>query len=199
MLDQNLVTYIKVSLSEGKSHELIKQSLLANGWQEAMIDEAFNFQATQSTDSVHVAASNVPSTKPLLFYRPATNSPFSVLLALVLTGTLFILTNRIVTDISNHFDESITSNLIVNGFIVLPFLLLAFLLHTSFGFDNKRYLILSRPYYIIAAWLLIRLLFKVSKYLLDANSAYGVYIVLGLIVGVLTVMVIFIQHYLKKD
>jgi hypothetical protein len=80
----------------------------------------------------------------------------------------------------------------------LPFLFVAFVLHGSFSKDNKRYLIISQPYFITAAFLLVRLLWDTSAYILNTNATYGVYVVLVLIIGVLTGIILFVQKYIKN-
>ncbi len=42
MVNQQLLDYIKQQSQQGTNNEQIKQSLLANGWQNADIEEAFN-------------------------------------------------------------------------------------------------------------------------------------------------------------
>jgi len=196
MIDNNLLEYIRLAQQQGHTKEMIKQSLVANGWQGDMVEEAFGMVHQPVGAS---AAQSTISAQPIIrHYKSSINSPLSVLLAIVLAVALFTLTNKVITDISDFYVYNITANLIVNGVIVLTFLLLAFTLHFTIGEKNEKYLILSRPYYLISGWLLIRLLYEVSKYLLNQDTAYGVYVVLILIIAVLTGMVVFVQKFIKK-
>lgn len=61
MINQELLDYIKQQLQQGVSREQIKNSLLANGWQEQDIEEGFN--------NINIDASNIStpySTNPVV-------------------------------------------------------------------------------------------------------------------------------------
>jgi hypothetical protein len=188
MTNDQLKEYVSAAKAAGQSDETIRQNLASHGWQEPAISRALNPSSSAETAN-HTFFG---------IRRSRINSPYSLLLAIVLTVSLFILGNKAISDVEKYFENEVSTKLIVDALIVLPFLLIAFALHFSIGERSAKYLILSRPYYMVAAWLLIRLMIEVSIYILDKDSAYGVYIVLIMVVAVLTGMVVFAQKYLKK-
>jgi hypothetical protein len=42
MINEQLLAYINQQIKLGESQEQIKSSLIANGWQEKLVDEAFS-------------------------------------------------------------------------------------------------------------------------------------------------------------
>jgi hypothetical protein len=64
--------------------------------------------------------------------------------------------------------------------------------------NKKRYIILCQPYFVVSAFLFLRLLWNVGRYILNTNATYGVYIVLIMSVAVLTGFIIFLQKFLKS-
>ncbi len=190
MINQEIASYIKTQLALGTSHEVIVENLKKVGWADGVILEAYDAVISNNpTTSAQSAVGQMPT--------ESINSPYSSILSVVLVISLFILTNGIFSDIKGM---TATDNkiLLLEGFFVIPFLLAAFLLHSSFRVDKKRFEILSYPYFIISAWILLRLLWKVGQNIWEANNALGVYIVLGMVVAVLTGVIIFVQRYIKK-
>lgn len=205
MVDATLIEYVKKALGQGLSAESITRSLLANGWSELAIKEAIEAVSMPDIPKgpgfINPAPAPQPQqqTKSLLGNNGA-NSSYSVLLAVVLLFGLLILANKIINDLTRHFENDITGQLIFQAIVILPFLIAAFALQYSLTGRGEKYRILSQPYYIVSGWLLIRLLYNVSQYILTTQVVYGVYIVLVLIVGVLTGVIFFVQKYLKhKD
>ena len=98
-----------------------------------------------------------------------------------------------------YHDSHINNRLIADAFIVLPFWAVTFLLNLAFHEKRKKLLILLYPYYVTSGWLLIRLLFDVSQFILDKSAALGVYIVLIILALVLTGSVIVFQKYFHKN
>ena len=196
MIDQNVVNYIRDARSKNISDDVIKQALILNGWNEPQVAAALAVTNAVETTPVNSAP------QPILggSIKRRANSTLSVLLGIVLFVALFILSNHIVKDLMVDAAD-VSTQLIINSLIVLPFLLIAFLLHYSFHQNEhkNKYLIIAQPYYFVSAWLLIKLLFKVSSYILDTNAAYGVYVVLVLVIAVLTGIIFFVQRYLKKQ
>ncbi len=191
MINQEIVSYIKTQLTGGVSQQVIIENLKKAGWASEVISDSYN--EVIATNSIpqpeQIAVKNVEV--------ESINSPYSSILSAVLIISLFIITNGIFSDIK---DMVATENriLLFEGLFVIPFLLAAFLLHSSFGEDKKRFEILSYPYFIISAWILLRLLWKVGQNIWQANNALGVYIVLGMVIVVLTGVIIFVQRYIKK-
>lgn len=62
MVNQQMLDYIKQQMQQGASQEQIKNSLMANGWQQQDVEEGFNNIVAQSTPSsfsaIPVAASS---------------------------------------------------------------------------------------------------------------------------------------------
>ncbi|OGE87581.1 MAG: hypothetical protein A3J07_02580 [Candidatus Doudnabacteria bacterium RIFCSPLOWO2_02_FULL_49_13] len=206
MLEQSLINYIKSALAEGRNGSEIRQALLGHGWQAGDVDQALSLLVSHGQSSAPSAPA--PALAPVTFGEISsaipiarTNfiSPYSYLLELVLFFALLILGNKAISDIHTHFPTDINGRLIFDALVVIPFLLAATTLHMSFLHSKERFRVLSEPYYLVAGWLIVRLLWNASKYILDKNAVYGVYIVLLLVVAVLTGIVFFIQKYIKKD
>ncbi len=190
-INLEIVSYIRKQLALGVPRINIVENLKKVGWSNEVIMESFD-AISLGTPISEIQPEVMQSPEP-----DSVNSPYSSLLAVVLVISLFILTNGIFSDIKSM---TATENqiLLFEGLFVIPFLLVAFLLHSSFGNDKARFKILSFPYFIISAWILLRLLWKVGQNIWEAKNALGVYIVLGMVVVVLTGIIIFIQHYIKK-
>lgn len=200
MVNEQIVKYIDNVISQGYPEQTIKDVLTSKGWQMGDIDEAFNY--------VKLLKANIASQAPV---SPTLNnqhtenkdkessihSPFSYGLAIVLVGAVFILLNKIISD-SSYYTSSINAQLVFDVLIIIPFLLIAFILHESFSSHGKRFLLVSQPYFLVSAFLLVRLLWDTSKYILDANVTYGVYVVLVMIILVLTGSILFVQKYIKS-
>ncbi|MBX4204669.1 MAG: hypothetical protein KW788_00595 [Candidatus Doudnabacteria bacterium] len=191
MIDQKSLDYIRHARANNLSDEVIKQALMLNGWTEGQASEALISASTAITGTSALAAN--PGRKH------SWNSPLSVMLAVVLFFALLILSNHVVKDLVST-SLSTSGKLIINVFIVLPFLLLAFLLHYSFHEHEQKnkFMIISQPYYFVAGWLLLKLLFQVSQYIMDQNATYGVYAVLVMTVLVLTGIIFFVQKYMRS-
>jgi cytochrome c biogenesis factor len=211
MVNPQLIDYIKKVKQQGFLEGSIKEVLIKNGWQVTDIDLAFS-EIQQEEMILNSGAPLAPGATLLEPQRTTTstviedynnskltdhNSPFSVGLAIVLLGSLIVLVNKIITD-SSTITVNANGELIFDALIILPFLLVAFVLHGSFSRDNKRFLILSQPYFITAAFLLVRLLWDTSTYILNTNATYGVYVVLILVILSLTGIILFVQKYIKK-
>lgn len=213
MANQQLTKYIETVQSQGFSEPMIRDVLAKNGWQPHDVEEAFSYLKLVKETMMATAPVAQPMINPVSASMPSVdkpasasasshtveyNSPFSVGLAVILFGALLILINKIIDD-SAWFTSSINGKLIFDALLILPFLLLAFILHGSFQTDErKNFLILSQPYFLVSALLLIRLLWDTSAYILNANAAYGVYVVLAMIIVALTCVIIFIQKYIKN-
>ncbi|MBX4186639.1 MAG: hypothetical protein KW802_00035 [Candidatus Doudnabacteria bacterium] len=204
MVDQSLLEYVKKSLSAGLSNEVISQNLAANGWSELVIKEALSTALIPPAPLApgHVAPQQ-PQTaisNPRKIRNYSIYSPFSVLLAFVLFFGLLILANKAVSDFGLHFGRDITARLIAQTLLILPFLVAAIALHFGLTEKGEKYRIISHPFYLVAGWLLVRILFNVSAYILSSQVVYGVYIVLLLVVVVLTGGIFFIQKFIRhKD
>ncbi len=210
MANQQLVEYIKNIKLQGYPEAAVREVLLKNGWQPIDIDTAY-IEIKQIENLLQSGAPVAPGATP--FQKPVTtisepaivnnnklieyNSPFSIGLAIVLFGSLLILVNKIITD-SGNITSNINGKLIFDAIIILPFLLAAFILHGSFTSTNKKFLIISQPYFLTSAFLLIRLLWDTSAYILNTNATYGVYVVLILIIISLTGITLFVQKYIKN-
>ena len=192
MVDSNLIHYIRDAIARGHQEAQIKQTLTSHGWQEGDIRDAYAL--AQSPNYTPVAtAPGLLKPSALDFY-----SPYSRLLAVVLFVTLLILSTKIIKDVRLNFPDDINARLTFDALLVLPFLIAASALHFFFHQRKEKFLILSQPYYLVAGWLMLRLLWNVSQYILDSNAVYGVYIVLVLVVVVLTAIIFFIQHFIKR-
>jgi hypothetical protein len=215
MANDKLVEYIETVQQQGFSEPMIRDVLAKNGWQPHDVEEAFSYlKLTKSTlvATAPVAPGMAPQMatspekkeqilsdlmdKPKEPTVPLYNSPFSIGLAVVLIIAIMILLNKVIDDAA-YYTNTINARLIFDGLIVVPFLLMAFILHESFVGTGKRFLLVSQPYFVVSAALLVRLLWDTSKYVLNANATYGVYIVLIMIILVLTGSILFVQKYIK--
>lgn len=214
MANQKLVEYIETVGGQGFSEPMIRDVLSKNGWNNQDVNDAFSY--------IRMVKESMASSAPvpekvekidISVMMPSTakqadrvgvssineyNSPYSIGLAIILFGALLVLINQIIDD-SASFTSSINGKLIFDAFLVLPFLLVAFILHGSFHTEErKHFLVMSQPYFLVSAFLLVRLLWDTSAYILDKNATYGVYVVLALIIVVLTGVIVFIQKYIKN-
>ena len=126
------------------------------------------------------------------------NSPFSVGLAVVLFVSLFILVNKIIQDVGTSFGNDINNMLLLDAIITIPFLFISFLLYGMASQDRKKLIIVCQPYFIVSAFLFLRLLWHTGAYILDKNATYGVYLVLVMAIFVLTGFVFFLQKFFKS-
>ncbi len=86
MANQQLLEYIKQELQQGVNKEQLKGSLVANGWQDSDIEEAFNSMSSSSQPSQPVAQDNIPFQSP-----PAQSSKNKLfVVAICIVGLLFI-------------------------------------------------------------------------------------------------------------
>ncbi len=209
MINEQLVNYIKTVEAQGFSETAVRDVLAKAGWQGAEIEEAYSHMKLlkgmpvpvgvvekheASVDTATVATPHITTTRS---HSVEYNSPYSIGLATVLCGAIFILLNKVIDD-SAMFTTSINSKLIFDVLLIVPFLIVAFILHESFRGARKKFLIISQPYFLVSGFLLVRLLWDTSSYILNANAAYGVYVVLTLIIIVLTGAILFIQKYIKS-
>jgi tetrahydromethanopterin S-methyltransferase subunit B len=211
MANPQLVEYIKTVQGQGFPESTIREVLAKNGWQSSDVNEALE-SIKRMEEALQMTAPMAPG-GPALKETPATegesqkidyrnpvieyNSPFSLGLAVVLFISLLILINKMIDD-SAISTATINGKLIFDALVILPFLLVAFILHGGFASDNKRYAILSQPYFVASALLVCRLLWDTSVYIWNTNATYGVYIVLVLIIVVLTSIILFVQKYIKN-
>ena len=204
MLDQNLVNYVKKAFEQGHDPSAVRQALLANGWNEADVDQAISLLKMQS--QAPVAPGAAPKLTPTATVhrnpyagpvRPQYYSYYSQLLAIVLFVFLLILVNNIISDVRDYFADNINTSLVFDALLIVPFLLAATLLHIILSQKQEKFLIISYPYYVVSGWLIVRLLWRVSEYILSTNATYGVYIVLIMVIAVLTGIVFFIQKFIK--
>lgn len=201
MADQKIIEYIQAARAKGETDQKIAMDLKRAGWMDAMIYECFGLASVGVIQMpIENLEEKIAETKKRVTSQPTEehNSPFSVFMALVLIVSLFILSNKIFSDIAPLTGNNITSLLILQAFFVVPFLLTAFLLHGSLKNEGERYTILSFPYFLVSGWLLLRLLIKVGSHILDTNAALGIYIVLAMVIVVLTGIVVFVNRYIKK-
>lgn len=199
MINQQMVSYIKEQLALGTPQAVVIDNLKKVGWAENVINESLGVVLSGMANISVAPINGLPESKLSnnSIGDNSVNSPYSSLLAVILVVSLLILTNGIFSDIKN-LTATVNKILIYEGLFAIPFLLVAFLLHSHFKTPNKRFEILSYPYFIISAWILLRLLWKVGENIWKANNALGVYVILGMIVLVLTGVIIFIQKYIKK-
>ncbi len=211
MANQTLVDYIQSVKAQGFNDTAVVEALRKNGWQDADIKEAYASISLFSQTPVAPSAAPAPSVLPSYTVEPKTaaqtqalaepednNSPFSVGLAVVLFISLFILVNKIIHDIGINFASSANNTLILDAVVTVPFLFVSFLLYGLASQNRKRFSIVCQPYFIVSAFLFLRLLWNVGKYILNTNATYGVYIVLVMAILVLTGFVIFLQKFLKS-
>lgn len=214
MANQQLTVYIESVKSQGFSDSTIREVLAKNGWAPHDVDEAFAYIASVKETLIDtapmapgaVASGVIPVTQEKVltdYYGTSSlkksveyNSPFSIGLAIVLIGAIMILLNKVIDDAA-YYTTTINAQLVFDALIVIPFLLVAFIMHESFEGTGKRYLLMSQPYFIVSAVLLVRLLWDTSKYILNTSATYGVYIVLIMIILVLTGSILFVQKYIK--
>ena len=211
MTNPTLLNYIKQKRSEGTPDENIRHVLLAKGWNAADIEAAFSEidapTPPKTPGSIpppppgnfHPAAMNAYHTRVQamsMHKKPRLYSPYSFLLAILLTILLFILSGRIARDVMD-LGHSEDLSLILESGIVLVFVGIALYLHKTLEQKSKKFLILAQPYYIAAGYMVLRLLYHASVYILDRNVTYGIYIVLVLIIAVLSGVILFLQKYIK--
>ena len=196
MANDSLLQYIKAAQAQGFSRDSIHDVLIKNGWQIGDVDLAFDAIAGVVNTPV-VSRQKDQATVPPIKAEPEYNSPYSIGLAAVVCIGLFILSNKFIVDMISS-NRNINEVLILDALIILPSLLIAILLHTVFSKGQKQFLILSKPYFIASGYLLVRLLWDTSRYILNANVTYGIYIVLALIILVLTAIIIFVRNYISQ-
>jgi hypothetical protein len=209
MINEQLVNYIKTVEAQGFSEPAVREVLAKAGWQATEVEEAYAHMKllkgmpvpggtvvtttqTRTIQSVSTAPTTIKQKVSVEY-----NSPYSIGLATVLCGAIFILLNKVIDD-SEMFTNSINAKLIFDVLLIVPFLVVAFILHESFRDKRRKFLIISQPYFLVSGFLLVRLLWDTSSYILNANAAYGVYVVLVLIIIVLTASILFIQKYIKS-
>ncbi|MDQ5971318.1 MAG: hypothetical protein QG566_264 [Patescibacteria group bacterium] len=214
MINEQLVNYIKTVEAQGFTESAVRDVLAKAGWQSNEVEEAYShmkllkgmpvpagtaqINIPQQTVSINVAKSTVASSHTInQNHSVEYNSPYSIGLATVLCAAIFILLNKVIDD-SAIFTNSINAKLIFDVMLIVPFIVVAFILHESFRDHKKKFLIMSQPYFLVSGFLLVRLLWDTSNYILNANAAYGVYVVLILIIIVLTGSILFIQKYMKS-
>ncbi len=219
MINQTLVDYIKSVKAQGYEDTAIVVALRNNGWQDKDINEAFGF-VNLSAQTPKIAVPVSPTNPVSAVVTPPEtetiksefqniqnisskssinlNSPFSVGLAVVLFVSLFILVNKIIHDVGISFGNDINSMLLLDAVITIPFLFISFLLYGMVNQDRKKLIIVCQPYFIVSAFLFLRLLWHTGAYILDKNATYGVYLVLVMAILVLTGFVFFLQKFFKS-
>lgn len=213
MINEQLLNYIKTVEAQGFTESAVRDVLAKAGWQSGEVEEAYThmkllkgmpmpvgaisstipMQATPSSSAIKQTSPTVQNKASIEY-----NSPYSIGLATVLCGAIFILLNKVIDD-SAMFTNSINAKLIFDVMLIVPFIVVAFVLRESLRDHKKKFLIVSQPYFLVSGFLLVRLLWDTSNYILNANAAYGVYVVLILIIIVLTGSILFIQKYIKRD
>ena len=83
MTNQQMIDYIKQQLQQGVNNEVIKTSLIANGWQSADVEEAFKLITTQSQLSQSDSAQQPKSFNKI------------ILLVIIVIGVLVIIRGAI--------------------------------------------------------------------------------------------------------
>lgn len=214
MANEQITKYIETVQAQGYNDATIRDVLSKNGWQLQDIDDAFQYvrlskaslsaQAPVAPGAASAVSINDNKEKIIstIFdkntqVKASDNSPFASGLAVVLVCAMMILLNKIIDDAS-FYTNTINSQLVFDTMIVIPFLLAAFIIHESYSSYGKRYLLMSQPYFVVSAALLVRLLWDTSKYILNTSATYGVYIVLVMIILVLTGSILFVQKYIKS-
>lgn len=215
MVSEQLTKYIETVSSQGFSEATIREVLAKNGWQSADVNDAFLY-LQQRKNSLSATApiapgmstqinNNVAKKEQILsnlFNESSAhkdveyNSPFSSGLAVVLLAAIMIFLNKVIDD-AGLYTNTINARLIFDVLIIIPFILIAFILRESFPNTGKRFLLVSQPYFVVSGVLLVRLLWDTSKYILNTNATYGVYVVLILVILVLTGSILFVQKYIK--
>lgn len=215
MVSEQLTKYIETVSSQGFSEATIREVLAKNRWQSADVNDAFLY-LQQRKNSLSATApiapgmstqinNNVAKKEQILsnlFNESSAhkdveyNSPFSSGLAVVLLAAIMIFLNKVIDD-AGLYTNTINARLIFDVLIIIPFILIAFILRESFPNTGKRFLLVSQPYFVVSGVLLVRLLWDTSKYILNTNATYGVYVVLILVILVLTGSILFVQKYIK--
>lgn len=215
MASEQLTKYIETVSSQGFSEATIREVLSKNGWQSSDVNDAFLY-LQQRKNSLSATAPIAPGMStpinnnvankeqipPNLFNESSAhkdveyNSPFSSGLAVILLVAIMIFLNKVIDD-AGLYTNTINARLIFDVLIIIPFILIAFILRESFPNTGKRFLLVSQPYFVVSGVLLVRLLWDTSKYILNTNATYGVYVVLILVILVLTGSILFVQKYIK--
>lgn len=215
MASEQLTKYIETVSSQGFSEATIREVLAKNGWQSSDVNDAFLY-LQQRKNSLSATApiapgmstqinNNVANKEQIpsnLFNESSAhkdveyNSPFSSGLAVILLVAIMIFLNKVIDD-AGLYTNTINARLIFDVLIIIPFILIAFILRESFPNTGKRFLLVSQPYFVVSGVLLVRLLWDTSKYILNTNATYGVYVVLILVILVLTGSILFVQKYIK--
>ena len=214
MINKELVDYIKSVKAQGYENSAIVEALHNNGWQDKDINEAFGFVSLSAQTPTIPSFNSNNSTTPLVSKDAIStnkqsqilrneeiinyNSPFSAGLAIVLFASLFVLVNKIIHDVGLSFDNNANNRLILDAIITIPFLFISFLLYGIASQNHKKFIILCQPYFIVSAFLFLRLLWNTGAYILNTNATYGVYIVLVMAILVLTGFVLFLQKFFKS-
>ncbi len=192
--------YIKDARLENYSDDQIKVNLVTAGWTKEQVSQAFarvDGIAT-SKNSMHSSGVNNAASVNTPITKDNHNSTISIVLSCVLTASLLILFKKVIADIENLFSGDINMVLIVQSLIVLVMLVVSFFLHKNFVEQREKFKVLTLPYFLISLWVLILLVFKVSRHILNSNADFGVYFVLILVIGVLIGIIYFLQKYLKN-
>lgn len=106
MIDQQIIDYIKRQLDHGVEKEKVRNFLVSNGWQASVIDEVFNFlasnsqnispepTASQPTNVTQTAINNVnkviPTADTISSVSPEKKSKIGLITILVIVGILVI-------------------------------------------------------------------------------------------------------------
>lgn len=205
MINEQLIKYVGDSLAKGSRPDLIIEVLKSNGWKKDDIDQAFEFFSMQKSAPIASNASKVSlqqSKSPIAPVSPTssfidqhrTNSPYSVILAILLLISLATLAINLSRDLEKAFFDN-SARLIISAVVALLLMGIAFAMN-YFLSDQQRFRLLHVPYFLVAGYMLLRLLFMVSKFILDNNAVYGVYIVLLMMIAVLTAIIVFVQKYI---
>ncbi|MDQ5949613.1 MAG: hypothetical protein QG669_139 [Patescibacteria group bacterium] len=192
--------YIKDARLENYSDHQIKVNLMTAGWTKEQVSQAFarvDGIAT-SKNPMHSSGVNKATSVNTPITKDNHNSTISIVLSCVLTASLLILFKKVIADIENLFSGDINMVLIVQSLIVLVMLVVSFFLHKNFVEQREKFKVLTLPYFLISLWVLILLVFKVSRHILNSNADFGVYFVLILVIGVLIGIIYFLQKYLKN-
>ena len=221
MIDKGLINYIKEAQAKGFSNEVVQQALLGAGWSEAQVSEAIQVVLLENSAPAPTPASipaipEIPKTsldKSIIPEEPVSKkhiaelySPYSKIVSSVLIFSLFILLYNLINDLVDPYKTAYANNyfsfspeaLIAESLIIIPFWGLTFFLSYKLQEWGKKFNILLFPYFLNSGWLLIKLLWDVSRFILDSSAAFGVYFVLILLAIILTGSVIFIQRFAHK-
>lgn len=197
MVNDALLSYVRKARTQGYSDTAILEVLSKNGWKSEDVSEALRLASAPSAPLNPAAVGYTPPQVQTLSQEESITSPYAAGLSIVLAVSLFILVQKIFSDVKD-LSPSINSGLVFNTLFIVPFLVTAFMLHSSFAGEGKKFTILSNIYFVISGWLLLRLLLEVSRYILDKNNVYGVYFVLLIVIATLTGIIFFVQKYIKK-